>query len=362
MPEHSIQTDSGPSDGAGNPPIRVLAWPARRKRLENPYSYLVQASTAEYGVETFEFGLRSLLKLGAWDVIHIHWPDMVLLRKGRIFQVAAATAILALLVIQRVCGAKLVWTVHNLKPHEQLYPAIGRLYMSCFAGMVDGLLSPSQFGLDRIYEVFPRLERLPAAVTPIGHYRDEYGDLPDRVSARTHHGWEPDEYIILSFGLVRKYKNLPRLVEQVKELDSSKVRLVIAGPVPDESEKHQLESAASGDERIALHLGYIDQDAVPGYFAAADLVALPFKNILNSSSALLALSCNRQVLAPSIGAIPELASAVGGSWVSTYEGDITAEIIAGAMTDKPSSPEPDLSEFEWSVIGKKTSDLFRSLK
>ena len=315
--------------------LKVLAWPARRKRLENPYSYLVQLNTKPYGIDTSEFGLRSLLSPG-WDIVHIHWPEMVLLRKGRLFQTVACIAILMLLWAQRKFGgAKLVWTEHNIKPHEQLYPKLGAWYMRKFTDMLDGLLSPSQFGLDEIVKKYPKLASLPQQVTPIGHYRDEYANLPTKAAARAEFGWDSDAKILLSFGLVRPYKNLPRLAEVFSECHADGLRLVIAGPAKDEEEKARLEKAAANNDRITLHLGYIDQDKVPSYFAAADLVVLPFKQILNSSSALLALSCNRVVLAPAIGAIPELAEMVGDDWVLTYEGELRSEFVTTALATNP---------------------------
>lgn len=341
--------------------LKVLAWPARRKRLENPYSYLVQLNTAPYEVETAEFGIRSLLRFG-WDVIHIHWPDMVLLRKGRLFQSAACSAILLLLWLQRkLGGAKLVWTVHNITPHEQLYPGIGNWYMNRFVNMLDGILSPSQHGLTQISAKYPRLGSLPSSVTPIGHYRDEYGQLPEKAAARKQHGWSDDEKILLSFGLVRPYKNLPKLAEEVSKSKDDKLRLVIAGPIKEDDEKALLESRAKNDDRITLHLGYIDQELVPSYFAAADIVVLPFKNILNSSSALLALSCDRQVVAPAIGAIPELCEMVGDDWVLTYEGEVTTEIIEESLKNPPATTSPNLNRFEWSEIGRLTAELFRKV-
>lgn len=344
-----------------NRPIHVLAWPARRKRKENPYSYLVQKSTQQFQVETHEFSAVNLL-FPKWDLIHIHWPDLVLLRKSRLFQLAAGGTILALLFIQRkLFGAKLVWTVHNLKPHELFYPRIGAWYMGTFVSMLDGLLSPSQYGLDEIRKIHPRLANLPSAVTPIGHYRAEYASMPSRSDARSKFGWADDEYILLSFGLVRQYKNLPRLAEQVALCPDPKIRLVVAGPVKDTSEAQQLEEIAKRDSRIDLHLGYIDEGDVPAFFAACDLVALTFKTILNSSSALLGLSYNRRVLAPAIGAIPELAESVGGGWVVNYDGDVTTDVIQQAVNSKASSDEPDLSQFEWEEIGRNTAGLFRTV-
>ena len=54
------------------------------------------------------------------------------------------------------------------------------------------------------------------------------------------------------------------------------------------------------------------------FFSAADLVVLPFSDIMHSGSAILALSFNKPVLVPARGALPELQTRVGAAWVQTY--------------------------------------------
>ena len=49
--------------------------------------------------------------------------------------------------------------------------------------------------------------------------------------------------------------------------------------------------------------GYVPHDDVPLYFAAADVVVLPFRKVTTSGSALLALSLGRPVVAPRLGAL-----------------------------------------------------------
>ncbi len=342
-------------------PLRVLAWPATRKRLENPYSYLVQLHTAPNQVETSELSFRSLLKF-QWDVIHVHWPDMALLRKGLLFQFVAGSVILLLLRLQQtIGGAKIVWTVHNVFPHEVLYPRWVRVYMNAFVSLVDGILSPSRVGLAAATVAYPRLKSVRAAITPHGHYRDEFLSTKSRDDARFDLGWSSEETIVLSFGLIRPYKNLPALATLISNSQRANLRLVIAGPCKDLTEQHELEAIASRDPRIRLHFGYISPEEVPLYFAACDLAVLPFKSILNSGSAVLALSLDRMILAPHIGAIPELQEMIGNEWVKTYHGELTLPILENTLNCIPIHGRPNLDDLAWPKIGKDTAEFFHSI-
>jgi glycosyltransferase involved in cell wall biosynthesis len=58
---------------------------------------------------------------------------------------------------------------------------------------------------------------------------------------------------------------------------------------------------------IRIHSRLIAADEMQVYFNASDVVALPFRKILNSGSMLLAMSFGRCVVAPRAGSLPEAA-------------------------------------------------------
>jgi hypothetical protein len=94
---------------------------------------------------------------------------------------------------------------------------------------------------------------------------------------------------------------------------------------------------------------------------AADLVVLPFHSILNSGSVLLALSHNRPVLAPRIGALPEIQAQVGAHWLRLYEGEISPAVLAAAVAEPaPHEDErPDLTAFDWQPIAERTVEFYK---
>jgi glycosyltransferase involved in cell wall biosynthesis len=105
----------------------------------------------------------------------------------------------------------------------------------------------------------------------------------------------------------------------------------------------------------------VPENDVQRYLRAADLVVLPFKEITNSASALLALSFDRPVLVPARGAMGELQTVAGRDWVSTYEGDLTPRILADALDwalQRPRDGSPHLEALEWPLIARQTLALY----
>ena len=59
------------------------------------------------------------------------------------------------------------------------------------------------------------------------------------------------------------------------------------------------------DPRIVLRLERIPEEDLSRVLRAADAVVLPFRDILTSGSAILALSHGRPVVVPALGCLPE---------------------------------------------------------
>jgi hypothetical protein len=98
----------------------------------------------------------------------------------------------------------------------------------------------------------------------------------------------------------------------------------------------------------------LDDAELEAAIDGADAVVLPYKTIMNSGSALLALSRNRPVLAPNVGSLPEVRECVGADWLYLYDGDFREEVLRDferwlRKTDRSVAP---LGPYEFSRIGR----------
>jgi beta-1,4-mannosyltransferase len=90
---------------------------------------------------------------------------------------------------------------------------------------------------------------------------------------------------------------------------------------------------------------------------AADLVVLPYREILNSGSAILALSFARPVLVPAQGAMTELQRDMGREWVRTYPGELRPRTLADALhwaRQTPRDPARLFPNMSWETIARQT--------
>ncbi|WP_269851233.1 glycosyltransferase [Methanosarcina horonobensis] len=114
-------------------------------------------------------------------------------------------------------------------------------------------------------------------VIPHGLY-DQYGELLDTKEARRSLSIN-DELVILSFGLIRKYKGTSYLI---RLLNSSllrflkKSRLLIVGEIWEDRKEllDQIKESPAHD-KITLIDEYVPDDKVNLYFSAANVVVLP---------------------------------------------------------------------------------------
>jgi glycosyltransferase involved in cell wall biosynthesis len=343
--------------------MKILAMPAFSNRKHNPYNSLLYEPMAGMGAEVREFSRGRLLRERA-DVWHMHWPEGTLIESGLAWTVVRMTIFFALLVLAKLKGTKLVWTMHNFHTHEQPHPRLEQWFWRLFPPRLDGCISLSEAGRRMAMERLSVLRDKPIFVVPHGHYRGVYKNTVSREEARGRLGVAPDAPMMAYLGLIRPYKNVPLLVRAFRQLENSKAALCVAGKPHTPELAREIEMAADGDPRIRMNLGFIPDDDVQVYLRAADLVVLPFSEILNSGSALLALSFDCPILIPRKGAMQELEARVGKDWVRTYEGDLTVQTLDEALRWARETARParaPLEPFDWPRLAAETLEAYRQV-
>jgi beta-1,4-mannosyltransferase len=333
--------------------MRVLAWPTDSA---NPYTPRLYSHMRE-GVTVEDFSARKLL--AKYSVWHVHWPESLLNIRNPLLAASKVEAFFCALDYLQARNTKIVWTMHNYGSHEKLHPSLEAWFWRQFIPRVDGAISLSAAGLSVGRTRFPRLQCIPTAVIPHGHYRDEYPQKT--VEARKMLGIPATAKVLLFFGTIRAYKNVDFLVRIFRKVDAADAILYIVGQPNSSSLASDIRQEASRDPRVRLLFEFVKPEDVSVHLGAADVVVLPFREILNSGSALLALSLNRPILVPDLGAMGELKADFGDRWVRTFAGELSETILNGALdwaAEKrpPVCPMPE--KYEWQSIGRETSRFY----
>lgn len=346
--------------------MKILAWPAFSPSNGNPYIRLLYEPIREMGHEVIEFQNPWLAREHHIDVLHIHWLEQIFWQSRESLKSISicAAALLRTVDLFKRRGVKVVWTIHNIKPHEMTWrrQIVWPVLLPQYLRRVDTAITMTEVAREVVLSNFPVLRKKNVAVIPHGHYRDAYpNDIPRRA-ARQRLGIPNGAVVLLFFGMVRDYKNVSLLIDVFKRVADDSIHLLIAGPCRDQDLRSELLAATADELNIKVNLSDISADEVQVYMNAADLVVLPFKDILNSGSAMLALSFNRRLLVPSRGSLPELQKAVGDEWVRTYEGTFAFNVLKEGvewLRERQSQNERlCLDQYEWANIAEKTIELY----
>ncbi len=226
------------------------------------------------------------------DVIHLHCTN--------------AVALLYLWNLQRL-GRPVVATAHVVTPHERIrfqeaiYRRIHRL------GSL--IIAHSEFDRRRLQEEFG-VEPGRVAVIPHGEYGFfERHEPADRQEARRRLGLGREDEVALFFGYVREYKGLDVLLEAWPAVAETRpaARLVVAGDPVRLGPERRAELERRAERLGAVHrFGYVPFADVGRYFAAADVLAMPYRHVSQSGVLYLALALGVPVVATRVGALPEM--------------------------------------------------------
>jgi glycosyltransferase involved in cell wall biosynthesis len=344
--------------------MRVLARPAFKSRLENPYNWLLYTSMQKLGIHVDESSLSRCLQ-NQYSIWHLHWPELPLNQKNHLKAFLKIRALLHQMDWARSRGTKVIWTVHNLTAHEQHHPDLEAWFWQAFTHRLDGYISLTQAGMNAAQERFPALTTRPGFIIPHGHYRGEYPDHISDRTARASLGIPPTAKVLLFFGRIRTYKNAPELIKTFRQLADPDAILYIVGRPECPALAAELQQQAALDTRVRLHLDFVPKDKTQLYFHSADLVILPYREILNSGSALLALSFNRPVLVPLRGAMSELQAQVGQEWVHTYPQELVTGQIQHALQWAFHGSRPQqapLAALDWQKLAEQTLNAYQVLQ
>jgi beta-1,4-mannosyltransferase len=296
--------------------MKVAMLPRSSRWRANPYLDMLEAGLKAHGIETISdfhdelswlWLLRSRSEVG---VIHLHWLHYHYERETERLSRWALIRFISKLMLAKALGYHLVWTVHNLHPHESRFPKLDRACWQAVARLVHQIIVHCR-------EVGYQLElrfgrRRHVHVLPHPNYVQFCSDLPSQQEARRQLGLGTASPIFLCFGIVRAYKGFQDAASTFTMLSGENARLIIVGRPVDEQIAREIRELTRADNRIMAVLEHVPDEDLPIYLASADVVVLPFRRIVTSGSAILAMSLGRPVIAPAIGCLPELVTEDAG--------------------------------------------------
>ena len=344
--------------------MRILLSPGYADLGANPYLRLLYSQLTDSGIELERFSARALVK--RHDVVHVNWPEFLVRWRSPRLAVYDVVKVVVLVRWARHRGAAIVWTAHNLEPHELPRPRLWRRYFSWFLASLDLVVAMGPGAIELLRQRYSELASVPAVVVPHGHYRGAYPEASDEsaTALRSSLGIDEDvrRPVLLSFGLIRRYKNVGVLAQEWCELPVPRPHLVVAGAPSDPDMERSIRAAVGGDPDAHLLLRYIPDDEVAALFDICDVVVVPYqtRSALNSGVAMLGLSFGRPVVLTDTPASRDLQTLVGREWVHLCDGSAQDALrVALAAARQARADAPNLDTLEWAELFARTVDAYR---
>jgi glycosyltransferase involved in cell wall biosynthesis len=198
-------------------------------------------------------------------------------------------------------GIRTCFLLDNVIPHERRF---GDLALTRYAlGPVDTFLAQSKSVAEDLRRFRPEA---PLWQVPHPVY-DIFGASPSREEARKRLGVRARE-VALFFGFIRRYKGLLTLLDAVARIPAGRdFQLLVGGEFYEDPTPYRaaLDALGLGD-RVVLHDRYIPNDEVGDFFAAANVVVLPYLSATQSGIAQIAFHFDRPVITTDVGGLPEI--------------------------------------------------------
>jgi hypothetical protein len=197
-----------------------------------------------------------------WDWFHMHWPEWYLSSDFEANE----------LFIDRLrrAGVRILWTQHNLVPHDQ-DPAMVPVY-ELWASAADAVSHHSQWGMRRAIETYRYRPDVVHRVIPLMWFGEDAPDRTDadRAAVEAELGLGPSNLRLGVIGAPRPAKRIDLVMEAVVQCTRQDVELVVfslgAG-----------QSAPDDPRVVGLPYERVPRQVFDRRLRALDVVVLPFE-------------------------------------------------------------------------------------
>ncbi len=288
------------------------------KSSDNPYQtqlakHLVEVGVKVEGASSKAFFLPTAVNEWKTDILHIHWLHSFFIKSNMLKSLVSSVIFLCELVILRLIGVKIVWTVHNLKNHDNQHLKLERICTAIVAKTAHAIIAHCEAAKYELITTFNLRNHEKIFVVPHGNYIDCYKNNLTQTEARRILGIPDSNLVLLFLGLLRPYKGVLELLETFKQWHPDGVQLVIAGKIWNDSLElaELINQKVVGDDSIKFIPGFVANEKIQLYMNACDVVVFPYRDVLTSGAVLLAMSFGRACIAPRKGCIKEVLDDTG---------------------------------------------------
>ncbi|MCO6184850.1 glycosyltransferase family 4 protein [Rhizobium sp. L1K21] len=275
-----------------------------------------------------------------------------------------------MLMAARIAGFRILVTVHDIESFSVRTKLSGA--MRIFYKIADAYIVHNESS-KREFLSTTSIDERKVNIVPHGNYLHVLGDRWEQSDARAELKIPQDKKVVLFFGQIKDVKGLDLLLEAAARVNAelSDLFLLIAGRPwkTDFSRYHSIIREQGIEEICRLEIRYIPDEEIPLFFAAADMVCLPYRKIYQSGVLLQAMSRGKPVIASDLpGMVEMIDDGKNGFLFKTEDVESLAEAIRRAFgSDQILSQcgeaalEKARDQYGWDAVGILTRNVYTQL-
>lgn len=235
--------------------------------------------------------------------------------------------------------------IDNLIPHEKSF--IDTWAARRVLGHADHVFTMSKYVTQDVLSFRSEL----SVTTLIHPLYENYKSLYSKVEARSILKLDEQQPVILYFGLIRPYKGLDILIRALGTIHEQlkNYKAYILGEAYENEQKYKDLIQSSGVEANVIYRNeFVSDEDLPLYFAACDVLVLPYRSATQSGIIGIAFQMDRPVIATQVGGLgeyieegktgylvtPEDPEALGVAILKFFEGNDRVSMSANVATEK----------------------------
>ena len=316
--------------------LHSMRAPGAETRYAN---HMAAVESAEFEMRFFTW--RTAL-FGRYEIFHLHWPEQLAGHQSGVGGWLRDIRLRALLARLRRRQTPVVYTLHNHRPHDgDVSPRLARAYR--------GFAALTRVEIHLVPEPGHESSAMIVQI-PHGGYREPFARYPQSA---------PTPGRVVTFGIIKRYKGIERLLEVFSASDDPEVSLRIVGEPADAVTVCAIDAAIHADSRVSARYGFLSDRDLVAEVTASRLVVLPYDELHSSGAVLVALSLDRPVLVPRSPTSEALRDEVGPEWVHVFEPPLSPSAISDALAGPAPAGRPALDAREWDRVSEAHTDAYR---
>lgn len=303
-----------------------------------------------------------------YDIVHIHWPDLMLVPPGR---KRTSDELKERLKDIKEKQIKIVSTCHNLIPHTNHNDDRMAAYDVVYS-YSDAIIHLGTYSLQILLEKYPSIRQV---VIPHHVYDQLYTSLPSKIEALNHLKLQPNFKYLLCFGKFRSDEERQLVIDINKHLRNLGFKILAPGFSPVDLRRKNPRVLFKSHMNYLLNTvkypsiiksyRFVPDSEVAYYFAAADVCLIPRKHILNSGNLPLSMLMKNVVVGPDMGNVGQILKETGNP---SFNPESIESVIDAVRSAIELGSRQGYRNYQWvqthlltSIICNQLHDLYNSL-